>query len=312
MLILTRRKNESLVLGFGDISISVVEIRGDKVRLGIQVPKSIPVHRQEVFDAIQGREPFVPPQSSPDEAALRQAVLESPEDDGIRLMYADWLEERGDPRGEFIRLQCHLARLPADHEDRETLVDRESALLVDYGFAWRQALPPILRCQPFVRGFVETASMTTSDFLVHAEQMFSLAPIRHLHVKYLWYDGQDFGKFLASPYLARLRTLDLSGCRATDGDVDMLADSPHLNLRTLILKENLIGDSGARRLAACSRLATLTTLDVTHNQITVAGALALASSPYLANARIDLSNNQFGEQGVEILRERIGGERVES
>lgn len=311
MLIFTRRKNESLVLGF-DIGISVVEVRGDKVRLAINVPKEVPVHRQELFDAIHGREPFVPPQSSPDEAALLQAVLESPEDDGVRLIYADWLEERGDPRGEFIRLQCHLAHLPADHEDRKTLAERETTLLTEFGFAWRQRLPPILRCQPFVRGFVEQASMGTSDFLVHAEQIFSLAPIRHLHVKYLWYDGQDFGKFVASPYLARLCTLDLSGVRAMDGDVNLLADSPHLNLRTLILKENLIGDSGARRLAVCSRLATLTNLDLTHNEITVAGALALATSPYLANARIDLSNNQFGEQGVQILRERIGGERVES
>ncbi len=51
MLVLSRKKNESIVLGH-DITITVVEIRGDKVRLGIEAPKEGPVHRREVFDAI--------------------------------------------------------------------------------------------------------------------------------------------------------------------------------------------------------------------------------------------------------------------
>jgi len=52
MLVLSRRKNESIVVR-DDIVITVVEIRGDKVRLGIEAPKEVPVHRQEVWDAIQ-------------------------------------------------------------------------------------------------------------------------------------------------------------------------------------------------------------------------------------------------------------------
>ncbi len=51
MLVLSRKKNESIVIR-DDISIVVVEIRGDKVRLGITAPKEVPVHRQEVFEAI--------------------------------------------------------------------------------------------------------------------------------------------------------------------------------------------------------------------------------------------------------------------
>lgn len=39
---------------------------------------------------------------------LLQAILDNPEDDALRLVYADWLEERGDPRGEFIRVQVLL------------------------------------------------------------------------------------------------------------------------------------------------------------------------------------------------------------
>ena len=51
MLVLSRKKNESIVIN-DDITIVVVEIRGDKVRLGVEAPKHIPVHRREVYDAI--------------------------------------------------------------------------------------------------------------------------------------------------------------------------------------------------------------------------------------------------------------------
>ena len=52
MLVLSRKKNESIVIN-NEITIVVVEIRGDKVRLGVEAPREVPVHRREVFDAIQ-------------------------------------------------------------------------------------------------------------------------------------------------------------------------------------------------------------------------------------------------------------------
>ena len=52
MLVLSRKKNESIVIS-DEIAITVVEIRGDKVRLGINAPSEVPVHRREVYDAIQ-------------------------------------------------------------------------------------------------------------------------------------------------------------------------------------------------------------------------------------------------------------------
>jgi carbon storage regulator len=54
-LVLSRKKNESIVID-DDITIVVVEIRGDKVRLGVEAPKEVPVHRREVFDAIRRNE----------------------------------------------------------------------------------------------------------------------------------------------------------------------------------------------------------------------------------------------------------------
>ena len=52
MLVLSRHRDESIIIG-DDIVITVVDIRGDKVRLGIQAPTHIPVHRQEIYEAIQ-------------------------------------------------------------------------------------------------------------------------------------------------------------------------------------------------------------------------------------------------------------------
>jgi len=55
MLVLSRQRDESIIIG-DNIVITVVDIRGDKVRLGIEAPKDVPVHRQEVYEAIKRAE----------------------------------------------------------------------------------------------------------------------------------------------------------------------------------------------------------------------------------------------------------------
>jgi carbon storage regulator len=52
MLVLSRQRDESIIIG-DNIVVTIVDIRGDKVRLGINAPTDIPVHRQEVYEAIQ-------------------------------------------------------------------------------------------------------------------------------------------------------------------------------------------------------------------------------------------------------------------
>jgi carbon storage regulator len=55
MLVLSRKRNESIIIG-DNIVVTVVEIRSDKVRLGIQAPLDVPVHRREVYEAIKWHE----------------------------------------------------------------------------------------------------------------------------------------------------------------------------------------------------------------------------------------------------------------
>ena len=60
MLVLSRQKNESIIIG-DDIEITIVDVRGDRVRLGIKAPRNISVHRIEVYEAIQKERAQPPP-----------------------------------------------------------------------------------------------------------------------------------------------------------------------------------------------------------------------------------------------------------
>jgi len=77
MLVLSRQRDESIMIG-DDVEITIVDVRGDKVRLGITAPKHIPVHRREIYDAIQrekaeGKEP----KKQPDKTAQKEIPKES-------------------------------------------------------------------------------------------------------------------------------------------------------------------------------------------------------------------------------------------
>jgi carbon storage regulator len=75
MLVLSRKKNESIIIN-DNITVTVIEIRGDKVRLGIEAPRDVTVHRREVYEAIHGHGPEPGKSSDPGTApALPDAGL---------------------------------------------------------------------------------------------------------------------------------------------------------------------------------------------------------------------------------------------
>ncbi len=78
MLVLSRQRGESIVIG-DDVTITVVDIRGDKIRLGVTAPKETPVHRHEVYDALQRERtegPRSPQQLAADELLARAASFD--------------------------------------------------------------------------------------------------------------------------------------------------------------------------------------------------------------------------------------------
>jgi uncharacterized protein (TIGR02996 family) len=108
--------------------------------------------------------------------AFLRSILENPDDDTPRLVYADWLEERDDPRGEFIRVQCRLEKMGGDDPLRSDLEARERDLLARHVEGWVGPLRPWLTGWKFRRGFVERVTVTVPVYLEHADALLRLAP----------------------------------------------------------------------------------------------------------------------------------------
>src|SRR5262249_41526497 len=140
-----------------------------------------------------------------DEAFLR-AVLEDPDNDSTRLVYADWLEERGDMRGEFIRVQCALRRLARDDPGRLPLRQREQALLTDENWSlWGGAFRPYAYSWEFRGGLVEKLWISATRLREHAATLFQMAPVRCVRL----YSIGEGALFWESPWLERMVGLDL-------------------------------------------------------------------------------------------------------
>jgi uncharacterized protein (TIGR02996 family) len=231
--------------------------------------------------------------------AFQDDILEQPDDDVARLIYADWLEDNDEPeRAEFIRLQVELARLPGDDPSRPALLERERELRWEHGRQWAGALPRLVRAYEFRRGFVEWVRMDVPGFLRHAEQLFQMAPVRELDV----YVERGQGPLLARcPHLARLRGLDLNLAGSDEAGLAELLNSHHLaGLRSLRLR-CLAGSVGG--LAAVRRLDVLTTLDIGNNMLGAEALVALWTAHLPALEMLYLNANALGDAVVQHLAE---------
>lgn len=109
-----------------------------------------------------------------DAAALLEAVRASPDDDQPRLVFADWLLERGDVHGELIRLQLQEAEGPLPKHAQQ----RVKAILAADGARIAGALAPYVDEPPFHRGFVERVRMTPEAFTRDGARFFAKYPLR--------------------------------------------------------------------------------------------------------------------------------------
>src|SRR5262245_51136240 len=138
--------------------------------------------------------------------AFLHAILADPEDHAPRLAYADWLDERGDSRGGFIRVQCALAGLADDDDAGWPLLAREARLIAGHGKHWAGPLRRLVKRWRFRRGFVEAVTLRAADFLWHAEALFRIAPVREVR---LLHAADLLAELASCPGLARLTGLDL-------------------------------------------------------------------------------------------------------
>jgi uncharacterized protein (TIGR02996 family) len=96
-----------------------------------------------------------------EETAFLKAILQEPDDDALRLVYADWLEERGDLLSDLIRVQCSLAQLSPGDPGRSDLLDRTRELIAQHGKGlsdrWRTVAERDGRVQPFFQRLTVSA-----------------------------------------------------------------------------------------------------------------------------------------------------------
>src|SRR5258708_2040694 len=119
------------------------------------------------------------------EEAFLQDILENREDDTPRRVFADWLLDLPDAvsaaRGEFIHVQCDLARVPAGTPRPERLVRRERVLLETHAREWGSLFQRLgCTCWEYRRGFVEGVGLAASSLLTQAATLFRAAPVREL------------------------------------------------------------------------------------------------------------------------------------
>jgi uncharacterized protein (TIGR02996 family) len=242
--------------------------------------------------------------------AFLQAVLSDPDDDAPRLAYADWLEERGDPRGEFIRVQCTLANLARGDPKRTDLVARERVLLGEHETEWVGPLRQWAKQWEFRRGFVDAVLLPAETFLAHADALFRIGPIRRAaflqspRVQHatLPIGGPAIVRLAACPYLARLSAVDFYCHIGPAGMATLAASSLPLRLTWLGLSGGCIGDEGVRSLAASPHFARLTILDLSSNHIGSDGVGALVHSPHITKlVSLTLNYNAVGDEGAEAL-----------
>jgi uncharacterized protein (TIGR02996 family) len=215
------------------------------------------------------------------EAFLR-ATAEA-EDDGPRLMYADWLDEHGDPdRADFIRTQCWIERTPRAAPRWRELRSHEAELLRRHASAWlgpwdSPSNEAIFRC-----GFIDEFRIG-GNFAIGLHTP-TLSPYHDLTRSFAFYGNAHAERLIPRlGALPRLRRLGCKDCSGGDALVDGLLSWPADRCLTdLVLRGSGVSAAGLEKLAAAPWLGSLRSLDLRDNRPWHGPLMTLLSQPALA------------------------------
>jgi uncharacterized protein (TIGR02996 family) len=271
----------------------------------------------------------------PEEDSLLRAVAANPDDDAVRLVYADWVEEHGAAdRAEFIRVQVERARLPEDDGRQAELAAREEELGGARRFGWARAVAYCVGTR-FVRGFPDRVGhggrparswkLSAAD-LEEMERAMGRLPLRTFASPLLgcrstrfvgsdqdWFPppGESGPEVLARwPALRRLTALELAEgtsetetCSDFTPGLEALAASPYAeNVTRLKLGTRQYEPAALRAVAESPRLPRLEDLDLSHGlPNTSARAVALLLQTPLA-ARLRRLNCAWVPVAADVVR----------
>lgn len=257
-------------------------------------------------------------------------ILANPSDMTPRMIFADWLEEQGDPLGEFIRIQLELAQASEDFARREELDERQDQLRRAHEAEWTAPLRGKVTGYTLGGGFVQSVEMTASLAEKYSSELPRLIPLRRLIVSR---SSQVTYRLFALPVLSSIESLRMEqvslhpdrrgefplcsfaklqhfsyvASQLTDDDVKTLMQISMPNLVELDLSSNELRNSAAELIASHPIADQLQSLTLYDNQIRLAGALALANSPRLQSLQyLDLERNKLPQKAEEALYRRFG------
>jgi uncharacterized protein (TIGR02996 family) len=266
-----------------------------------------------------------PAGSSPAQDALLEAILADPTDDRARLVYADALQDLGDPRGELVALQISGGK--SAEARAKQLLEKHRKTWQDFGAKGAR--------YTWARGFIDRVAAKASVLIAAGPRMFELHPVRDLrihdsgakaplaailefplrcvtHLQVNDLTPGDLRAFAEATTLPNLVDLDLGGTRIgklaavlgastafpklqfvhlgraglSNGQLADLVQGKFLaNVISLGLADNPLTADGARALAAAPWTSKLEILNLSRNELTDAGLAHLARSPHLTNLK---------------------------
>jgi uncharacterized protein (TIGR02996 family) len=247
-----------------------------------------------------------------DQDDLFRAVLAAPEDDAPRLIYADWLDEHGQPeRAEFVRLQCAMDRIPPKTGRWRPLHDRAMRLEHDWRYTWAAPILDKTWTAEFRRGFVDRVRLTVDQFLQFANQLLALEPVTvwEFAPSDFLVRGPDFSRVADDPAFGRVRGL-ACGQYSPEELVTAVAESQYLSgLRSLSVSYRYPSAKALAALfAATPNLSELSAEDAPLTNLR--DVWRRGASPRLR--RLELVRCRLTDQGVKQLAASPALERLEA
>jgi uncharacterized protein (TIGR02996 family) len=220
---------------------------------------------------------------------LFQAVVDRPDDDAPRVRFAEFLDAQGDPYGAFIRAQLARTHALRHRSDEEAHRFGEEARTIENEHrtpAWTNGVEKLVRLPRFIRGFVEKIVVDAQQYLDRADEIYRVAPIRHLVLSEV---GDLANAIARDPHLEQVVSLALGNSSG----------------------KRPIEDAGIAAIAASPHLRKLKSLEVSHQGITRAGLEALCASktlPSLIHANV--AGNKFEDPVEDVAADWATGRLV--
>jgi uncharacterized protein (TIGR02996 family) len=248
--------------------------------------------------AVPASGPTEPPKDEGE--ALWQAIFAEPEEPAHRLVYADWLDERGDSAlAQFIRVQCEIER-GAEGKRLEALRKQEKQLLAKNRTKWMADVPKHLRSKVGMRGgFVGHLELPAKALRKYGAELFDRYPIYSVQLSDP-YPKQETSQLAVEPFWGRVRWLVLRMAPATVLETLLSGYFLH-SLRAFDLTGNDVGIRGCSALANWAGLKGLAVLRLPNAAITDGAVAALCAGGPAALGELDLANNGISSAGAETL-----------